>query len=129
MYNEGFEQWFKLNKNLSAPMNELNKATTEISKRISEQNLQLIEENVARISNQLKRLSSVKKPEDFLNLQRDCFSENMTASIETAQKIMHMAMENLEEISKVWGSTAAKITEKAVEKAQKYTEKAEKAER
>ena len=126
MYIEGFEQWFKLNRNLGLPMNDLNKVTSEISKRISEQNMELIEENVARFSNQLKRLSSLKKPEDILNLQKDFISENISASVETTQKIIRMGIQNLEELSKVWGYTAAKITEKAVEKAQKYAEKAEK---
>ena len=127
MYTEGFEQWFKLNKNISSPMNEMSKLATDISKRISEQNLQLIEESIARFSSQLKRLSSVKRPEEFLNVQREIISENISTSIEMTQKFIHMTMENFEEISKIWGTTAAKISEKAVEKAHKFAEKTEKA--
>ena len=126
MYNENFEQWYKLNKNLGAPVSDLTKALAEMGKRISEQNVALFEENAARISNQLKRLGNVKKPEDFFELQKDCFSENITAGIETVQKIVRMSMENLEEISNLWSSTASKVSEAAVERAQKYTEKMEK---
>lgn len=129
MYHESFDQLFKVNKNLTAPVSEWNKTLNEIGKRIAEQNLEIIGDNFNRISSQLKRLSSVRKPEDLFNLQKDCLSENISASIDVAQKISHMAMENMEEIAKLWGTTAAKITEKAVEKAQKYTEKSEKSEK
>jgi translation initiation factor 2 alpha subunit (eIF-2alpha) len=126
MYTEGFDQWAKLNKNFTAPFNEWNKATSEICKRISDQNLELFGENFSRFSDQVKRLSNVKKPEDLFNLQKDLMSENITASIELMQKIIHITMENMEDIAKLWGSTAAKISEKAVEKAQKFAEKTEK---
>src|SRR5262245_53149470 len=123
MYTEGFEQWVKLNKSFTTPITEFNKATTEICKRMSEQNMQIIGENFTRFTNQMKRLSNIKKPEDFINFQRDCISENISASIETIQKLTHLSMENFEEITKLWGVTAAKISEKAVEKAQKYSER------
>ncbi|VVC76960.1 hypothetical protein AQUSIP_22870 [Aquicella siphonis] len=129
MYHEGFDQFFKINKSFTAPVSEWNKTLNEIGKRIAEQNLEIIGENFNRVSSQLKRLSSVRKPEDFLNLQKDCLSENISASIDITQKIAHLAMENMEEIAKLWGTTAAKITEKAVEKAQKFTEKPEKTEK
>lgn len=126
MYTEGFEEWIKMNKNLTAPINELNKASTEIYKRITDQNLELFGENLSRFTEQLKRLGSIKKPEDFINLQKDMMGENITGTIETLQKVIHMNMETMEEIAKLWGSTAAKISEKAVEKAQRYTERTEK---
>jgi hypothetical protein len=34
-------------------------------------------------------------------------------------------MENMDELTKLWGTTAAKISEKAVEKAQRQAEKAD----
>jgi hypothetical protein len=125
MYNENFEQWYKLNKNLGAPISDFTKALTIIGKRVSEQNIELLEENTTRLSDQFKRLSNVKKPEDFFELQKDCFNENMSAGVETLQKLMQTSMENLEEISKLWSTAATKISDTAIEKAHKYTEKME----
>jgi hypothetical protein len=124
MYNENIEQWFKLNKNIGTPVSEMNKATTDMCKRIAEQNLELIEENIARFSNQVKRLSNVRSPEELINLQKDCLSENITAGMETTQKIIQMGMENVEEVSKLLGTTASKVSEKVVEKTRKYVKKA-----
>jgi hypothetical protein len=126
MYTEGFEQWFKLNKNMTGPLNELGKTATDICRRSAQQNLEIIGENLNRFSDQMKRLSNVRKPEDLINLQRECLNEDISAVMENTQKLAHNAMENYEELSRIWGSTAAKVTENAVEKAQKYTEKAEK---
>lgn len=120
MYIEGYEQWFKLNKNWSSPLTEWNKATTDICKRMATQNLEFISENYTRFSERLKRLSSIKKPEDLLNLQREMLNEDMTLALENMQKLIHISMENMDELAKLWGTTAAKITEKAVEKAQKF---------
>jgi NDP-sugar pyrophosphorylase family protein len=125
MYTEGYDQWFKLNKNLTAPYNEWNKVTNDIFKRIASQNLELIGESYSRFSDRLKRLSSIKKPEDFLILQKDILNEDLSLSLEYFQKIIHLYMENMEELAKLWGTTAAKVTEKAVEKAQKFGERAE----
>jgi len=126
MYNEGFEQWFKLNKNFNAPINEWNKVTTDICKRIAAQNLEIIGESYSLFSERLKRLSNIKKPEDFINLQKDILNEDLTLTLEYLQKIIHLSMENMDELTKLWGTTAAKVTEKAVEKAQKFAERAEK---
>jgi len=126
MYNEGFDQWSKMSKNLNTPLNDLNKATTALYKRLSEKNMELIEANFARFSSQLKRLSSVRKPEEFFNLQKECLTENISASVESTQKIVQITMEAMEELSKIWGSSAAKVSEKAVEKAQKFAHRAEK---
>lgn len=127
MYNEGLDNLLKMNKTFTAPLGEWNKAINDIGKRIADQNMEIIAENFTRVSNQLKRLSNVRKPEDFFNLQKDCLSENISAGIDLTQKVIHMTMENFEEISKLSGTTAAKITERAVEKAQKFAEKGEKA--
>jgi len=128
MYTEGFEQWFKLNKNMTNPMNEINKAATEICRRSAQHNMELIGENVTRLSDQLKRFSNVRKPEDFFNLQKECLNEDMSALMKNMQELSQNALENFEELSKILGSTAAKVTESTVEKAHthKYTEKSEK---
>jgi hypothetical protein len=120
MYIEGYEQWFKLNKQFASPFNEWNKVTTDICKRVAAQNLELIGESYSRFSERLKRLSNVKKPEEFLLLQKDMLNEDITLTLEYFQKIIHLFMENMEELAKLWGTTAAKVTEKAVEKAQKF---------
>lgn len=126
MYLEGFEQWYKMNKNLSTPVSDLSKATTEIFKRITEQNLEIIGENYSRFSEQLRRLSTIRKPEDLLNFQRDCLNENWTAALKNSQRLMHLTLENFEELSRLYGASAVKVTEKAVDKAQKFARKAEK---
>lgn len=126
MYLEGFEQWYKMNKTFSSPVNDLGKATTEVFKRITEQNLEIIGENYTRFSDQLRRLSSIRKPEELMNFQRECWTENWSAVLRNSQKLMHLTLENFEELSRMYGNTATKVTEKAVEKAQKFTQKAEK---
>lgn len=125
MYTEGFEQWFKANKNMSAPLAEMGKATTDICRRCAQQNMEMMSENYSRLTDQMKRLSSVRKPEDFFNLQREIINEDITAAMENLQKWTHNALENYEELSRLWSTTAAKVTETAVDKAQKYTEKSE----
>jgi len=124
MYNiEGYDQWFKLNKSWNTPFTEWNKVTMEICKRMAAHNLEMVGENYSRFSERLKRISNIKKPEDFLNLQKDIINEDLTATLEHMQKMVHLSMENMEELTRLWGTSAAKITEKAVEKAQKYAEK------
>jgi len=123
MHNENYEPWLKLGKNLSSPLSEWNKTSIDLGKRLAELNLQIINENILRVSTQFRRLSTMKKSEDLFNLQKDCINENISSTIETTQKLIHVAMENMEIIANLWGSTASKITEKAVEKAQKFHEK------
>lgn len=126
MYIEGFEQWFKLNKNIGMPLHEWNKITTDICKRMAAQNLEILGEGYSRFSERLKRLTNIKKPEDLINLQKDILNEDITLTLAYLQKMVHLSLENMDELAKSWGTTAAKVTEKAVEKAQKYSEKAEK---
>lgn len=104
MYTEGFEQWFKMNKNMTGPLNEWNKTCTEMGRRIAQQNLEILGDNISRLSDRLKRLSSIRKPEDFFNLQKECLQEDMTAAIEGTQKLIHTTMQNMEEFTKLWGS-------------------------
>lgn len=101
MYTEGYDQWFKLNKNISAPLTELNQATTTMYKHMTEQHLELLGDNFTRLSDQLKRFTNARKPEDFINLQKECMNENITATIEGFQKILQTSMENFEEFTKL----------------------------
>lgn len=118
MYTEGFEQWIKSTKDFGAPMGELNKATTDICKRMAEENLQLLNENFSLMSDQLKRLSSIKRPEDYLNVLRECINEDISASIENTQRLMHSTMEHMEECAKLWGSVRDQSS-RAVDRAEK----------
>lgn len=115
MYTESFEQWLKANKNFSAPMGELNKAGTDFYRRIAQQNIELLSENYARFADQLQRLSQVKKPEELLHLQKECLNEDMTAGIENMQKLVHLSIENMEELTRLF-STARDTAMKPVEK-------------
>jgi hypothetical protein len=107
MYIEGFEQWFKLNRNLTTPFTDLNKATTELCRLLAQENLEIIEENFSRWSDQVKRLSSVRKPEDLIHLQKECIHENVQASIGNIQKLVQISLKNFEEFSKIYGTTQA----------------------
>lgn len=105
MYTEGFEQWFKMNKNLNVPMSEWNKATTDMLKHLTEQNLEIISDNFSHLSDQLKRFSNIRKPEDLLHLQKECLTEDMSLLIEDMQKIAHASLESIEELSKLLSLT------------------------
>jgi hypothetical protein len=110
MYTEGFDQWIKMNKNMTSPLTEWNKATTELCQRAMQQNLELMGENFSRASNQLKRFTSVRKPEELLSLQKECFNEGLTTMLENTQKLIHTTMENLEQFTKLLGSTMRDAT-------------------
>lgn len=111
MNTEHFEQWFKLNKNLTGPLAELQKTAAEICQRVAQENIELANKNVSRCTEQLKRLSSVKKPEEFFALQKECLTENMSAAMENVQKIMKSSVENMEKLADVWGSLCKSTTE------------------
>lgn len=102
MYNhEGFEQWFKMNRNMTAPFNEFNKITTELWKHVTQQHLEVIEENFSLWSDQMNRLANVKKPEDFANYLKECTNENIHMALQHIQKLIHTSMKNMEEFSKI----------------------------
>jgi hypothetical protein len=122
MHSHDFEQMFKLNKSFGMPFLEWNRTTLEIMKHLSEKNLKLLGDYFELLSDQCKRLSACKS-EEFFEVQKDIMNENMTAQMENIQKCIQNNMESWEEIAKVWGSVAARVTEKAVEKAQNYTDK------
>ncbi len=106
MYIEGFEQWFKVNKNVSAPISEWNRAVTEISSRVMRQNIELMGENFSRLSDQFKRFSSVRRPEELIALQKDCLNENVSASINGLQKMVQTTIDNLEDFTRLCSACA-----------------------
>lgn len=119
------EQWLKLSKSMNIPLNELNKKSAEVCKRAAEENLELINDQLSRFSSQLKRLGGIHKPEDFFTVQAEIVNENIAASIEASQKLSHLAMESMQEMGKLWSETTTTMTEKTVEKAQKFADKAD----
>ena len=127
MFIDGFEQWSKLNKNFSLPLDEFSKETASLYRRIAQKNLEWVSENLSRTSDQLARLSNTKKPEEFLNVQKECLNENMKATIENIQKITQLIMENIQEFTKLWASCrepinhAAKVMTKVAEKSVERT--------
>lgn len=117
MITEGFEQWFKLNKAFTGPINDWGKAATEICQRTAQQNLEMFGDNLSRTADQLKRLGAAKKPEDLLNLQKDIVNENTTATMDNIQKLINTSLENMEEFSKIFNpfkesSSSMKTVEK-----------------
>lgn len=126
MYTEGFEQWFKTNKNLTAPMGEWNKAATDIYKRMAEQNIALISENFERLSEQLKKFTNIKKPEDILAFQKESVTENINAMIEGWQKLAHMEIESFDAYMKLWTSAFRETATKSYEKFDKFEKEKDK---
>lgn len=105
MYTEGFEQWIKTaNKNFSAPLGDWHKASNEMLHHIVSENLEMISDNLLRLSDQLKRFAQIKKPEDYLNVIRECINEDINATIENSQKLLHSTMEHMEECAKSCGT-------------------------
>ena len=119
MYSESLDQWFKANKNFTNPFMEWNKLATEICRHVAEQNIELLGENVSRMSEQLKRISHVKRPDDLLNLQKEIITEDVAAVIENTQKVIHLALESMEQCTKLCG-TMRDTTVSAVNLATKH---------
>lgn len=107
MYTEGLEQLMKSSKNFSNPFIEWNHLTTELYKHVAEENLEIMGEHFSRLSDQLKRLSHTKKPEDFFNIMKDCINEDITATVENSQKILHSSIAQMEECMKLCGTSFA----------------------
>lgn len=104
MNHDGFEQFIKLNKNLSGPFTEWHKLMMDLYQHTAQQNLEIFSENVSRFSDQLKRLANVHKPEELLNEQRNIINEDVNATVETMQKVIHTNMESMEEMTKLCGT-------------------------
>lgn len=126
MYTQGFEQWLKMNKTLAAPLSDLNRTATDICSGIIQQNIALMSENFSRISDQLKRLGNVKKPEELIDLQKECLNENISASIEGTQKLAQITIENLEKFIHLFITTTERQVNsinKTTERVKEYAEK------
>lgn len=108
--NHGFESFLNMGKNLQHPMSDLSKASTEICQRLVQENIEILEDNVSRFSDQLKRLARVRRPEELVSLQKDCFNEDVSAAIQNMQKYVHMSMESMEEFTKLAGSAQEAAT-------------------
>ena len=104
MSNEGYDQFIKMTKNFSNPV--LPEQLIGIFTKISRENMELMEENVSRFTDQLKRLSQIKRPEELINLQKDCLSEDIKTGMENVQKIAHLSMEHIQDFTKLCGTVA-----------------------
>jgi hypothetical protein len=110
MYTEGFEQWMKMSKNMNVPLGDFGRAMTDICRRFAQQNAEMLSDNFELWTDQLKRLSSVRRPEDFLALQKDIINEDVSASIQCMQKCIHSTVEAIEECNKLFSSAGAHET-------------------
>lgn len=110
MNHDGFEHWMKTGKSWMGPLAEWNKVSTDMMRKLAQQNMELIGENFSRMSDQLKRLSSAKRPEDFINVQRDCLNEDLSAAMESVHKMIHTTMENMEEFTRLCHTTTTRET-------------------
>ena len=90
-------------------LNEWGKATAEFYQRLTQQNLDWMGEHCSRKSDQLKRLTHIRKPEDLINLQKDCFNEDMRELIESSQRWIHASIENMEYLTRMYESTVHDI--------------------
>lgn len=128
MFTDSFEQWLKLNKQFTSPFTELTKSSTEMWQRFVGENLEITGENISRLSEQFRRLSTIKRPEDFINLQKECINENMTAALENMQKLVNASIENIDQLTKCCHTLHEPFMnamQKTAEKSKKYAEKAE----
>ena len=113
MYTEQYDQWIKAN--------EWSKPAAHLWQRLSQQQISLVGNQVARLSEQMKRFTQVKKPEDFLQLQKDCLHENVAAAIECMQSMLLFTVENMEEMTKSYHPMHTQTT--ATSNASKNSEK------
>lgn len=104
MYSEGFDKWTKLNKNMIGPLSEWHKSHAELYQKILEQQLELAGEGVSRLSTQIKKIGTLKKPEDVINYNKECVTENITATIDYWQKMLQTYLDGVDETSKIYTS-------------------------
>lgn len=124
MYTEGFDQWLKTaNKNLSAPLGDLSKASTEMWRKTLAQNLEIMSDNLLLLSGQLQRFTTVKKPEDYFNVLKECVNEDINTTVENSQKLLHTTVENIEEYVKSCGSLQESTIKAAVKEKERQKEK------
>lgn len=125
MQTNGFEQWFKMNKNLAAPLTESAQVFTDMCKRITEQNLAVISENCARMSERLKHLTTLRKPEEFINFHKDCVNEDISAMLDLTHKYLKIHMNNLEQLTRLFGSSLENLHDVST----RFTSRAERMEK
>lgn len=101
MYNDTFEQWLKMGKNLNYPLGDLSKATADICRTTTQEGLDMFNDNIALITDQMKRLSNIRKPEELVNLSRDCLTEDMHAIMGNLQKFMQLSARTVDDISRL----------------------------
>jgi len=104
MRTQDFDQWFKISKNMTTPFHEWSKACMEMGKRLTQQQLDMLSENVSRLSDQFNRLSRIRRPEEWIDLQKDCLHENINASMETVQKLIQLSVENVTQFTNLCGT-------------------------
>lgn len=100
MVTDGFEQYYKLGRTFLSPWNDVGKTVLEICRRANQGTLEIAEENLTRTADQLKRFNTVKRPEEFLNLQKECLNENITAWMGDIQKLINLSLGSFEEMNK-----------------------------
>jgi hypothetical protein len=123
MYTEGFQQWFKMNKNFGSPLMGWNKACAGMYQSISEQQLELLSGNLTLLSDQLKRFSQIKTPEDYFNLSRDVIQEDMNTLINNLQILLQATLLQLEEFINLTNTYTEKATKAAKSMGNKSSEK------
>ena len=104
MVTEGFEQYYKLGKNFLNHWNDVGKTVLDLCRRTNQGTLEIAGENLNRTADQLKRFSSAKRPEEIINLQKECLSENITAWMGDFQKLLNLSLGSFEEINKTFTS-------------------------
>jgi hypothetical protein len=104
MVTEGFENYYKLGKNFLNPWNDIGKTVLDLCRRANQGTLEIAGDNLTRTAEQLKRLSSVKRPEEIINLQKECLNENISAWMSDFQKLLNLSLNSFEEINKTFNS-------------------------
>ena len=105
MLTEGFEQYFKLGKNFLNPWSDAGKTLTDFLRRTNQGTLEIAGDTLSRTAEQLKRFSTAKRPEEILNLQKECLNENVTALMSDYQKLINLSLGSFEEMNKTFTST------------------------
>jgi hypothetical protein len=93
MQSENFENFFKAT--------EFNKIATEIGHKIAEHNIEIIGETITRMSDRIKHVSTIKKPEEFIELQKEFIAEDLSLGMEHFQKLMNLSLESIETLTNV----------------------------
>ena len=110
MASENFEQYFKLGRTFLTPWNDIGKAWVDIFRKTSQDSLEIASTSLARYSEQLQRLSNVNRPEELFNIEKECFNENLNASMNNLQKFINNSLENFAMINKTFTTAKEQAT-------------------